>query len=323
MENAVNSAIEKSGTNVTSPKLGVKNHENVDKIPFLFMMMGLPGSGKSSYAESIVLSDGVPKIHSSDALRKELYGDENSQEHNNDIFCELHKRIKEDLRNGVSVVYDATNINKKRRMAFLKELSNIPCHRVCIEVMTPYEQCVEQNNKRERKVPGGAIFRMLKNWQPPSYDEGWNKIVTVFNDITPSTNWTLKTLLDGDCGIDDFEQDNEHHSLTLGKHCRKAMEYIASRRYDRRLQIAALLHDIGKIETKSRLNSKGEDDGNCHYYQHHCVGAYKSMFYTRFMNFTRDDMLYIANLIYYHMHPYMSWRQSESAMKKAKKQLGE
>ena len=47
------------------------------------------------------------------------------------------------------------------------------------------------------------------------------------------------------------------------------------------------------------------------------------MFYTRFMNFTRDDMLYIANLIYYHMHPYMSWRQSESAMKKAKKQLGE
>ena len=44
--------------------------------------------------------------------------------------------------------------------------------------------------------------------------------------------------------------------------------------------MAALLHDQGKIMTKSRINSKGEDDGNCHYYQHHCVGAYNSIFYT-------------------------------------------
>ena len=312
--------------NVNPPKLGGCKDKNINKIPVLTMMVGLPGSGKSTYAENIILESGKPKIHSSDKLREELYGDENSQEHNTDLFVELHRRIKEDLRNGIDVVYDATNISKKRRRAFLAELKNISCHHICVLVMTPYDRCIELNNSRERKVPDEVIKRMIMNWQPPEYSEGWDDIIVIFNKSKDEhkSNWDLRTLFEGDCGIDNFQQENKHHQLTLGKHCRKAADYIIENTNgDIRVQMAALLHDEGKILTKTRLNAKGEDDGDCHYYQHHCVGAYDSMFYTEHFGFDKEDMIYISNLIYYHMHPYISWNQSKSAERRTRIQIGE
>lgn len=85
--------------------------------PYFVMMVGLPGSGKSTYAKE--LADEMRAIIcSSDAIREELCGDENSQDKNEDVFKILHSRIKECLRKGVNVIYDATNINSKRRRAF-------------------------------------------------------------------------------------------------------------------------------------------------------------------------------------------------------------
>ena len=67
-------------------------------VPYFIMMVGLPGSGKSTYAKK--LSDKVQiTIYSSDAIREELFGDENCQTDNNEVFETLHKRVKDRLRN--------------------------------------------------------------------------------------------------------------------------------------------------------------------------------------------------------------------------------
>lgn len=294
-------------------------------VPKLFMMVGLPGSGKSTYADYIITDHGKPIIHSSDKLREELYNDINNQDNNSELFQELHKRIKEDLRNKKDVVYDATNISKKRRISFLNELKNIPCIRICILIMTPIEDCIEFDLKRKRTVSENVIYRMLKNWNPPYYDEGFDNIILITNTNKEDTSrWSLVTLFEGDCGIDNFNQENKHHSLTLGKHCRKTADYILKNDPNNLpLQMAALLHDIGKIITKSKLNTKGEVDGDFHYYQHHCVGAYESIFYAKHFGFSEEEILYISNLIFFHMHPYLSWKQSKNAENKQRIQLGE
>ena len=80
------------------------------------MMVGLPGSGKSTYAKQLSEETNAV-ICSSDTIREELYGDENSQDNNDEVFKILHSRIKENLKNGKNVIYDATNINSKRRKA--------------------------------------------------------------------------------------------------------------------------------------------------------------------------------------------------------------
>lgn len=79
------------------------------------MLMGISGSGKSTYAKALEKNCGY-KVFSSDVLREELFGNENDQTHNSEVFEELHRRILKALDAGENCVYDATNLNRKRRL---------------------------------------------------------------------------------------------------------------------------------------------------------------------------------------------------------------
>ena len=296
--------------------------------PIIIVMCGLPGSGKSTLAESIIVTESneehKPIIHSSDVLRKELFGDEATQGDNNKLFTELHRRIKADLVTGNDVIYDATNISKKLRIQFLNELKNISCTPICLCMMTSYETCLKNNEKRDRQVPIEVVKRMQMNWQPPHYNEGFKEIKYIFSNLDDkyADKFTISNFFNI---ANKFDQENSHHSLTLGEHCTKAATYIQEHCSDNYLLlIAALLHDNGKLHTKTKTNARGIEDGNCHYYQHHSYGSYDCLFYLHFAKqFTELEMTYISNLIYYHMHPYCQWKQSEKRLNKDKRLLGD
>lgn len=299
----------------------------IDKIyfssdrPTMFMMQGLPGSGKSTLAQEIVDdSKREIHIHSSDAIRKEMFGNESVQDKPQAVFTELHRRIKNDLRNGIDVVYDATNIEGKFRRAFMSELNSIPCTKMNVCITTPYETCLEYNAGRERKVPNYVIRKRYMNWQPPNYNEGFDYIFPIANG-TDSTRWSLEYYLNI---ARNYDQKNSHHSLSLGEHGHKAVEYIKeNHKNNHRLFLAALLHDCGKPFTQTSKNYRGEEDGDYHYYQHNCVGAYDSFLYLMNNRYSPKDIVYVSNLIYYHMHPYMSWKQSEKTKERDRKLLGD
>ena len=66
--------------------------------PILCFCVGLPGSGKSYWAEANK-EELNAVVHSSDEIREELTGDVNEQSKNELVFSTLHKRVKEDLLN--------------------------------------------------------------------------------------------------------------------------------------------------------------------------------------------------------------------------------
>ena len=73
------------------------NHS--DNKPEFIMLVGLPGSGKST----LIKRYKEYKVHSSDDIREELTGDVNRQDINNLVFKALHKRVKEDLLKTVAL----------------------------------------------------------------------------------------------------------------------------------------------------------------------------------------------------------------------------
>lgn len=276
--------------------------------PVFTMLCGLPGSGKSTYAKELADLTGAV-ICSSDAIREELFGDINSQTNNDAVFSELHKRVKENLRKSVNVIYDATNISSKRRRAFLRELKNIPCIKECIIMAVPFDECCESNNARERVVPYGVIERMYKNWNTPYWFEGWDEIGIKFRDDYEITNvigiWVSENM--------NFNQDNPHHSCSLGQHCTLVGQDLIDNNL---LHCAGLLHDCGKPFTKSFINSKGEETDIAHYYQHHCVGAYDSLFFKYPDEVDRLDVSVLINL---HMMPYFWDKDKEHGEKTRQK----
>lgn len=285
--------------------------------PTLFVMVGLVASGKSSMAQSLAANfDAV--IFSSDTLREEMFGDINDQEHNQELFVELHKRIKECLRNGKNACYDATNLSYKKRMSFLAELKNISCEKLCILMATPYEECLQRNKQRDRQVPEHVIKRMYMSIDIPHMFEGWDDIVMIYSHEASKVYRTPSTWIRT---VKHYDQNNSHHTLTLGNHCEKVFEYLSENdeNLSDALKFAALLHDCGKPFCKTFKNSKGEITEQAHYYNHERVGSYDSLFY-----YTSRDPLYIAALIRWHMQPYF-WEKdnNEKLHNKYRKLWGE
>lgn len=278
--------------------------------PYFVMMVGLPGSGKSTYAKELA-DEMRAVICSSDAIREELCGDENSQDKNEEVFKILHSRIKECLRKGVNVIYDATNINSKRRRVFLSELRNIPCIKKCVIMAVPFDDCCEQNKTRDRIVPYEVIERMYKNWNTPYWFEGWDEIEIKYPD--KYIDGLNKNIFDWLNTYMDYNQENPHHSMTLGEHC-KSVGY--SLMGNNTLFQAGLLHDCGKPFTKNFINSKGEETDVGHYYQHHCVGAYDSLFFDYILEVNKLDVSVLINL---HMMPYFWEKDKEHGEKTRQK----
>jgi len=259
----------------------------------LFMMVGLVGSGKSSYAVQLAEEESATII-SSDALREELLGDIEDQSENGKIFNILHQRIVNTLKSGQSVIIDATNIKRKNRAAIFNVLHNnkIDCLKVAVLVATPYGICVKRNNSRERVVPVPVIDRQHRQFEIPEISEGFNYVMVKWDESYKDHN--IEHLFNRL----DIEQDNPYHTMTIGDHCLATRDAIK----DGRLKVAAWLHDIGKEKAKTFTTRKGEPTDIAHYWNHENISAYDSLFYMKNLGSMNDEtILYLASLIGHHM----------------------
>lgn len=284
--------------------------------PTLFMLVGLPASGKSTYSKELAEEHNAT-IFSSDSLREELFNDINEQSRNAELFTELHKRIKDCLKSGKSAIYDACNHHKRK--GFLQELNNIECFKVAVVMATPYEECLRRSVKRDRHVPEYVIKRMYKSFEMPGGYEHWDSVWVRYSENSYNSFGKPENWIDS---VMDFNQDNPHHTHTLGEHCLSASKWIEEHfdgedtHHLSELKYAAMLHDAGKVFTKSFVDSKGNPSETAHFYQHYAVGAYDSLFYE-----FEADHLYVAQLIQWHMQMYFN--KEQKTIDKYRKMWGE
>lgn len=141
----------------------------------LYVMVGLPGSGKSTYANKFA-EEISAKVVSSDAIRAELFGDESIQSKPALVFDIVYERIEDTLKQGQDVILDATNIRRRDRGNAIVLAGRLGAKCEAIVMGTPSEVCWEHNCARERVVPRYAFEKMLEHMSFPSYSEGFDYV---------------------------------------------------------------------------------------------------------------------------------------------------
>lgn len=263
----------------------------------LIFLIGLSGSGKSTWAEEFIKNNDA-ELLSSDRLRLELFGDENDQRHNSEVFNELHRRAIKFLKQGKTVVYDATGLSGSRRKGFLKQFSQISCWKACLVFAVPFSTCVERDSKRSRSVGREVVLRQMKQFQMPHMNEGWDEILMLRAEECQK----IKLM---DFFSEELEVPHDcapYHMETIQEHMRMCAGMAREKSESREVVDALLFHDLGKLYTKGFFNIKGEPSDIAHYYSHENVSSY--LFLTSREWDSYKNSQYILYLIQYHMRPY-------------------
>ena len=141
----------------------------------LYILVGISGSGKSTIAKEMLGDTAV--IVSTDKIREEVNGSEADQSNAELVFELFHSRIRGALEEGKDVIADATHIGPRARAGTLQAAAGLSCKKIALVVDTPLEQCLRQNQIRDRHVPEEVIRRQAEHFVKPSPAEGFDEII--------------------------------------------------------------------------------------------------------------------------------------------------
>lgn len=288
--------------------------------PKLYILIGISASGKSTIAKQIAERDNCI-IVSSDAIREEICdGGVKDQSKNEEVFKIFHIRIRENLSKGNNVIADATNITIKSRKAIFDAVRNIDCYKIGYVVVKKIEDCIKDNKNSDRvAVPDEVIYKQVRKFQIPFYEEGYNIIVIEDLNKDNSELFLVNDML-RHLQMSKFNQKNPYHNQTLEEHCDFVTEEFRKYNYPNYYNFAARQHDIGKMYTQTF-----DENGIAHYYGHEGYGTY--LLLTDYNNifretfYSKDEILDILFLVNYHMLP-MNWN-TEKAKNKWRKIFGD
>jgi protein phosphatase len=154
----------------------------------LFMMVGPPGGGKSTWVKDSVAGWEVlgrnVKVVSRDAIRFSMLQEEDDYfEREDEVFAAFIKEIADSIQRNEITFADATHLSEDGRNKVLDLLDLTNVELIAVVVRPPLEVCLERNELRtgRAKVPRGVIRRMWFSMTDPAHDEKYKftKVIKV------------------------------------------------------------------------------------------------------------------------------------------------
>lgn len=137
----------------------------------VYLMVGCPGSGKSTYLKNNV---DEKQVVSRDKIRFELLKDGEAYfSKEKAVFKIFIEKIQELIDNGEDVFIDATHLNKASRFKTISNLDLKGAEVTAIVIKTPLDTCLARNAQRTGRalVPEESVRSMFRFTSQPNKEK--------------------------------------------------------------------------------------------------------------------------------------------------------
>jgi predicted kinase len=158
-------------------------------MPEMTMLVGVPGSGKSTWLKTVGLinNDDFMILSTDDYIQR--VANESGKTYS-EVFRDVIKDAEKNLYRNLDIaieremhiVWDQTNLTRKTRM---NKLKHIPWkyRRDALVFPTPSPEVhniwLNSKERAGKSIPDAMIHSMIENFEQPSLSEGFNEIRTV------------------------------------------------------------------------------------------------------------------------------------------------
>jgi predicted kinase len=146
----------------------------------LILMIGIPGCGKSTFTQKLLLKHPKILLISTDKIRAKLFGSEEIQGSWLQIWQEIKTLFQYAVTHKLTAIYDATNAQRRQRKDAIALAREIGFNQIIgIWLNTPLSVCLERNQKRDRQVREEIIMGMYQQLTdaPPSKADGLDRVI--------------------------------------------------------------------------------------------------------------------------------------------------
>lgn len=146
----------------------------------MYMMIGVPGVGKSYYIEQH-RNPGTLVI-SRDKIRFNMLKDKDEYfSKEKEVYDEFIRQINAAIERGETFYVDQTSLNRGSRKKLFDNLKNKPDKVIAIYLKSSLDKILKQNSLRTGRalVPEDAVINMFNSIEEPKLEEEFDEIWTI------------------------------------------------------------------------------------------------------------------------------------------------
>lgn len=135
----------------------------------MVVLIGIPAAGKTTIARELFSS------HECVSLDRLPNRTRNAED----------KLLIELCSTGRDIIVDGANIDKLKRMRYLRFAKEYGYDAVALMVDSSLDAALARNEQRDRKVPEGAIKSYCEKLEYPDVEEGFSQVFIMWNNWDP------------------------------------------------------------------------------------------------------------------------------------------
>ena len=144
-------------------------------MPRLFIMCGLPASGKSTFAQQFIKNNDTRYVSRDEIRFSMVKEDEEYFSREKEVFKKFTGTIAQTLVDGFDVIADATHLNRISRDKLIHAIDRYTTEYTITYIVleTSLETCMKRNALREgqARVPDSVMKSMAENWEDITISE--------------------------------------------------------------------------------------------------------------------------------------------------------